>query len=280
MIGPDFEFKVFKASAHHVKQDRIKIFTSDNLEVIITVEFQYFLIKEDLKLLHDTYNLNYDESITKTAVDAIKNAITKFDTDEFIANRSVIQKELLTGVRQRLSGKCCLPNCKINCDTCKEWEKCDTDCKPRSTCTNNDKGVFVEVRYLQLQDIDIPTQVNERRLLALIRDLEKEKEESIKQEMIVRKQTEFEVNAIKNNASFVIANADAQAKFITSESHINYEKSIDMAHTNGSKIIIDGLGLVSMKHKASLNYLNALKDHEKVKYSIDFNTIVASSNKK
>jgi hypothetical protein len=46
---------------------------------------------------------------------------------------------------------------------------------------------------LQLHDIDIPSQVNERRLLTLIRDLEKEKEQSVKEETIVRKQTELEV---------------------------------------------------------------------------------------
>lgn len=55
------------------------------------------------------------------------------------------------------------------------------------------------MRYLQLQDIDIPLQVNERKLLSLIRDLEKEKEQSIKQEMIVKKQTEFEVCTFDNS---------------------------------------------------------------------------------
>ncbi len=44
-----------------------------------------------------------------------------------------------------------------------------------------------------MHDIDIPFQVNERRLQALIRELEQEKEKSIKEEMIVRKQTDFEV---------------------------------------------------------------------------------------
>ena len=85
----------------------------------------------------------------------------------------------------------------IDCPTCKRWELCDKNCKPRPTCTKEDKGLFVEVRYLQLHDIDIPTQVNERKLLSLIRDLEKEKEISVKQEMIVKKQTELEVFCIK-----------------------------------------------------------------------------------
>lgn len=54
---------------------------------------------------------------------------------------------------------------------------------------------------MQLQDIDIPLQVNERKLLSLIRDLEKEKEQSIKQEMIVKKQTEFEVSTLDNSSN-------------------------------------------------------------------------------
>ena len=76
---------------------------------------------------------------------------------------------------------------------CEKWEICSPRCKSRETCTIADKGLFVEVRYLQLHDIDIPKQVNDRKLLSMIRDLEKEKEESIKMEMIVKKQTEFEV---------------------------------------------------------------------------------------
>lgn len=37
------------------------------------------------------------------------------------------------------------------------------------------------------------------------------------------------------------------------------------------------LGLTSSKHKASINYIRSLKNHEKIKYSIDFNTLVATT---
>ena len=34
----------------------------------------------------------------------------------------------------------------LDCDYCKQWEKCDDNCKPRETCNNKeDKGLFVEV---------------------------------------------------------------------------------------------------------------------------------------
>lgn len=276
-VGPDYEFKTFKASAHFVKYSHIPIFTQDNLEVSISVELQYFVIKEDLKSLHDAFDIYYESIIENNAKDALKNSVTKFDTDEFISNRSTIQHDLYNGVRQRLSGRCCIPGCKKNCDSCKQWEKCDDNCKPRETCTKEDKGLFVEVRYLQLHDIDIPAQVNDRKLLSLIRDLEKEKEESVKSETIVRKQTELEVTKIRNNASEVIALANSLSKRTVEEASIEAEQKLQEAHNDGTSNLITQLGLTDKKHKASLNYLQSIKNHEKMKYSIDFNTLIQTS---
>lgn len=276
-IGPDHEFKEFYAAAQFVYFGHIPIFTTDNLQVSISVELQYFLIKEDLPLLHDTFDLRYQSIVVGNAKDALKNSVTKFDTDEFISNRSVIQNELLRGVRARLSGKCCLPNCKskASCPSCKEWELCEDGCKKRSTCTKEDKGLFTEVRYLQLSDIEIPTQVNERRLLTLIRELEEEKEKSIKEEMIIRKQTELEVNKYKNLAKEAIANATAMSKLKMDQAEVDYSRTIENVHNNGLKSMYDGLGFTDNKLKSSLNYMRTLQDHEKVKYSIDFNSLIA-----
>jgi hypothetical protein len=50
----------------------LKLFISSNKKVIISVEFQYFLIKEDLKLLHDSYDIRYQSIIVNNAKDALK----------------------------------------------------------------------------------------------------------------------------------------------------------------------------------------------------------------
>jgi regulator of protease activity HflC (stomatin/prohibitin superfamily) len=278
-IGLTTEFKEFYAAAQFVKYNHIPIFTTDNLEVIISVEFQYFLIKEDLKLLHDSYDIRYQSIIVNNAKDALKNSITKFDTDEFITNRTVIQDHLLMGLRQRLSGTCCIPGCrpKKECIDCQRWEICDDNCKSREQCSKADKGLFVEVRYLQLHDIDIPKQVNERKLLSLIRELEEEKEQSVKLEMIVKKQTELEVAEIKNNAKELLAKARAEQERTVAEAEVNYQRKIEDVHNIGLQKTFKDLGFTSTKHKAALNYLKSLRDNEKVKYSIDFNTLVTQS---
>jgi len=278
LIGPDHEFKEFYAAAQFVHYAHINIYTSDNLEVSISVELQYFLIKEDLKLLHDNYDLKYQSVVTGNANDALRTAVTVFDTSEFISNRTVIQDELLRGVRERLSGNCCIPGCKTKkqCPHCKDWELCYKNCKPRSKgCTDAEKGFFVEVRYLQLHDIEIPNVVNERRLLTLIRELEEEREKSIKEEMIIRKQTELEVNTYKNQAKESIANATAMSKLIMDEADVNYSRTIENVHNDGLKNMFEGLGLTTNKLKSSLNYMRTLQDHEKIKYSIDFNSLIA-----
>ena len=50
-----------------------------------------------------------------------------------------------------------------------------------------------------------------------------------------------------------------------------------MIFPKGMAKIIKGLNIQGDKLTSSINYLRALKDHEKVKYSIDFNTLIANS---
>ena len=88
-----------------------------------------------------------------------------------------------------------------------------------------------------MQDIDIPLQVNERKLLSLIRDLEKEKEHSVKEEMIVKKQTELEVSRIRNNAKVIVEEAKANLDLILNQAETNYSRVIEDVHNTGKTIL-------------------------------------------
>ncbi len=50
-----------------------------------------------------------------------------------------------------LGGSCCIPNCKNSCPKCPIHEQCIPGCKSRiQGCKKEEKGFFVELRYLQL----------------------------------------------------------------------------------------------------------------------------------
>lgn len=58
-IGPDYTFKTFNADAHFEELKKIVTFSKDKVEVEITCAMQYFLRPEDLKDMHQEYDLYY-----------------------------------------------------------------------------------------------------------------------------------------------------------------------------------------------------------------------------
>ena len=117
--------------------------------------------------------------------------------------------------------------------------------------------------------------------------------------MIVRKQTELLVAQTQNKAKEILANATANSEVILASADVNYSRTIENVHnegnfyfffliisiifilnkTKGLKNMIEGLKLESNKLKSSFNYMRSLKDHEKIKYSIDFNSFFKTSGK-
>ena len=70
---------------------------------------------------------------------------------------------------------------------------CADGCKTRSTCIEADKGFFARVEYFYLQDVIIPSQVQDRYLKALILNEETETEQFTQDAQIVEKQTDQKV---------------------------------------------------------------------------------------
>jgi len=200
-----------------------------------------------------------------------------FDTDEFINDREKIWREIYLGVKRQLGGSCCIPDCKLNCQKCPIHEQCVAGCKARAqTCKKEEKGFFAEVRYLQLHDIDVPERVMERRLLGLVRDLEKEREEYLNQEALVKKQTDILANQFRNNATQTVAFAEAQAQLKREQAKADALKRVEIARIDGLTSMCSTLGITQAKHIGTLQYLRTLKDSsDNVKYSIDFSHAIA-----
>ena len=98
-IGPDYTFKTFRADAHFEMLEKISTFTTDKIEVTFSCTFQYFLRPEDLKELHENYNLYYAPVVKNTANSAAKDRGSLLSIDQFVKDRTMVERALLTALR-------------------------------------------------------------------------------------------------------------------------------------------------------------------------------------
>ncbi|PIK59361.1 hypothetical protein BSL78_03732 [Apostichopus japonicus] len=155
-IGITFNFKTFPADAHILELWNLEVFTSDRLQVSLDCALQYFLRIEDLKLLHDNYDLQYESVLEDSARDAIKSAATRFSTRDYGIIRGEIEEALFVAARVRLGGLCCPIWCDLPTGGCNS-----TGCIPRESdsCGPDQLGLFASVRFFQLLYVEIDPNV-------------------------------------------------------------------------------------------------------------------------
>ncbi|KAK3082983.1 hypothetical protein FSP39_010818 [Pinctada imbricata] len=270
-IGPDFEFKVFQADAHFLELDRIRAFTSDRLEVQVSATMQYFLRKEDLPLLHRRFDLQYEDVVMKSAEDALKGEITKFTTRELYEKRAETESSIYKAVRQRLGGVCCA----INCNSFQY--ACPPGCIERDFCLEENKGVFVDVKYFQLGEVFIHRDVEERYLKTLTLKEDNEREKLIQDAQVERKRTDKLVRQRKNEVLEIQQQAEALSKLLRVESVANYTVIVEGARSKGLKDLYAGLGITQQIYKNSFDYLRTLRGLENVWLTVDFDQRIVGS---
>nr|KAG5703821.1 hypothetical protein BaRGS_031455 [Batillaria attramentaria] len=265
LIGPDFEFKKFKASAHLEDIYDVAVFASDKLEIKLDVHFQYFLNMDDLPILHRNYDLYYETVIRTSAIDALKGEAPNFSTREYITNRKALEEALFKAVRERLGGVCCLSNCKL-------YEfACPPGCKSQKLCdSKTEKGLWVYVKYFQLGAVDIPSDVEDRFLKALTLQEEADREKNLQEAQVVRKNTEAMVRKIQNEASEINQKAEAQSQFIATVAAANYTATVEKARADGLKSLYSRLKLNTQEMKNSFDYLRTLRTLDNVHFTVDF----------
>ncbi|XP_070570766.1 uncharacterized protein [Ptychodera flava] len=266
-IGPDKKFKVFPATAHVERYDAISIFTSDKLEVDITFSLQYFLRPEDLKLLHDKHDLQYQPVLRASAVDALKGRAPDFSTDDYITSRSEVEGELFEAIRDRLGGSCCRKNCQDSV------EGCVPNCVAYDTCTEEQKGYFADLRYFQLLSVSIASEVISNNLLALTQLEDAAGELYTQDAQVTRKNTERLVRDINNEAAELTQNATAISALIVAKAEAEAKAIIENAHNEGLSNMYTQLGISNDDHRGSFNYLRTLRDKENIQISVDFDSL-------
>lgn len=264
LYGPDVTFKAFPLDAHYVTLADALIFTADKLEVAITVHFQYFIRKDELPLLHDKFDLDYRGPIESSALDAMKGSTTEYTTRNLVDNRKLLEQTIYKAVRERLGGTCCRPNCTSYAHAC------PPNCKAIKSCTTEDKGYFVDVKFFQLGQVIIPSSIQERFMKALTLNEESERESLVQEAKVVRKNTNAMVQQIRNTAEEIRNNGTIEASLLTAVAQANYSSVIDIARSEGLKQVFHDLGLTQQEYKNSFNYLRTLRGMPTAHFTIDF----------
>ncbi|XP_035664086.1 uncharacterized protein LOC118407678 [Branchiostoma floridae] len=128
-VGPDYHFKVFQADAHFEELTSIAVFSLDKLEIRVTCRFQYFLRKDDLPLLHETYDRFYHNVMKTSAIDALKSASPEFNTRDFFEERRLVEDTLADAVKLRLEGNCCKKDCANSTEDSDKVEKIENQAR-------------------------------------------------------------------------------------------------------------------------------------------------------
>ncbi|XP_052773938.1 uncharacterized protein LOC128212495 isoform X2 [Mya arenaria] len=272
LLGPDFKFKVFPAGSHDVVINNIAAFTSGRgVEVIVSAKFQYFLRRQELHLLHKAYDLNYQDVMRSSAVDAIKRACTDFNKTETFRNRSDVERHMFQAVQTRLGGKCCPEYCRD------KPSDCPFECKARDCNDDTERGIFVDVRYFQLGSVRIPDDLQKQMMESILIQERALREDFIQTAQIVRKETDKKVQQIKNNAREVSRLATAQAEYIGTSATASYTNVVETARSRGLTLLYSTLNISQQAHKSSFDYLRALKENKQVHLTVDFQQRIAAN---
>lgn len=106
---------------HDADRGPVESRTSDGLEVVLDVSFQYSLISTKLYDLYMAYKENYKSVIVAAAFDVINDKATGYTAYDFFVNRGKIGTEMEAALREALN-ECC----------------------------------YVTVNFFQLRDVDLP----------------------------------------------------------------------------------------------------------------------------
>ncbi|GMH43885.1 hypothetical protein BSKO_11819 [Bryopsis sp. KO-2023] len=240
-LGPDFTFKKFQADAHRVKFEGLSVFTGDKLETLLDIDVIYFIKKDKLVELHNSFERAYRPVVEGRILDAIKNTAPRFDTAKFFENRTLIEAELLTAVKDRAA------------------------------------GVFVSASDLFLSRVSIPPEVQDRQLSVATQREDNFKEENIQQSLLMRQETARLVNEIDNQARLVVERSKANATLTVEKAEAEAAAIVEEARFTGLKFLNEALNVTTEQDKATLDYIKAIDANSNAGLYLNFESLRINS---
>ena len=242
-IGPDQTFIIYQADAHHESLDALSVFSafesnsSIGLEFVIDSDFTFFLIEEEIGILHEELSKNYRNIIISRAKDAIKNEAIFVTFTEYFQSRKEVEARFAAAVQAR-------------------WNTA-----PSLHCT---------LDQFHLGRIRIPESVASKQLETTVQNERNDQEEFLQQAQVEREQTAVAVNSINLEKDKTLRTAQAEASLLQSKAVAESERIKAQAGVKGTRLLVDAVGISTQEHVSAFTYIRTLRNHPNLQIDVSY----------
>lgn len=241
-VGPDYTFLKYQADAHLEHLENVAVFSdggadSVGLSFLIDVDFTYFLKEDEIGELHKDLAKTYAAVILSRTIDGIKNSATTVSFNDYFQDRKGVELQFREAVQKR-------------------W-----DFKP---------SLHATLDQFNVGRIQIPNSVAEKQLSAKIQVEKNKEEEFLQAARIEREITAVEVNQINLTKDRLLRSARAEASLITANAFALSDQIKNGAINNGTKALLDKLGITSEEHSTAYTYIRTLQNRQSLGLSVSY----------
>jgi len=243
-LGPDRHFIKYQADAHLETFDEMGVFSASTskesvgLEFQVDVAFTFFLIQEEIGVVHKELASNYRAIILSRAQEAIKNSAANNVTfTEFFQERQKVEALFRDAIQERWS----FPP-KLHC----------------------------YVDQFHLGRIRIPESVATKQLEAQVQNERNGMEKYLQQAQIERQLTAVEVNQIYLETVKELRTAEAEASLIRTKARAEAELLKAQAKINGTKLLFQAADILTQDHMTAFTYINTLRDRDDLNLAVSY----------
>ncbi|CAG9317718.1 unnamed protein product [Blepharisma stoltei] len=207
--------------SNDAKSDRpqIESRTSDGLEVLLEISFQYELISANLYDLYMNYELKYQYVIENIAIDTLTDQATKYTAYDFFMNRAKIGTEMQQALDAQLRNK-----------------------------------TYTSVPFFQLRDVDLPDAFESAIQLSEVKKQDIQKANAEMNKIKVEIETKLLKANLNKSVTINLANGEAEAIKQNNEAEVNGFNATEMAAIYGYQALKES---TNMTNPDLLNYLKA-----------------------
>lgn len=244
VLGPDRRFIKYQADAHLESFEALGVFSATTSNVSIglafevDVDFTFFLIEDEIGEVHQELATNYRSIILSRVEEAIKNIAAKQVTfTEFFQERKHVEASFRSAVEERWGSP---PNLHCRMD------------------------------QFHLGRIRIPRSVAAKQLEARVQNERNDREQFLQQAQIEREMTTVEVNQIDLKTTKELRTAEAHASLVRTKARAEATLVKTQAGINGTKMLLDAVGIETQDHKTAFTYIKTLRDRSQLNMIVSY----------